>query len=266
MEAVTESIPVEAELSYPITVTFNEAMILFLKQERIYLRHHNQIEGVLGMGQPITFTHPIHVEPEATLPSGNFWSSGAFSYCRSPHVAQDTDVGRYCSVAEGVQITSFEHPTDHISSHLFTHAAKYTRAIERIHGCSPDPTPFAADRGPVRIGNDVWIGQRVTIRRGVTIGDGAIVAAGAVVVNDVPPFAVVGGVPAKVLRYRFPEKTIERIHRVRWWDYHVADFAGLDSGDPERFLDGLEGYVAEGLERYTPTRFNLPVIFSVLAA
>lgn len=257
--------PVQAELTYPFTVTFNESMILFLKKERIYLRHHNQIEGVIGMGQPITFTHPVYVEPEATMPDGGFCSSGAFSYGRSAAVAQDTEVGRYCSLAQWIQTTSMEHPTHHISSHPFTHAAQYTNAIERIHGCSPEPVPFEADRGPVRIGNDVWIGQRVTIRRGVTIGGGAIVAAGAVVVSDVPPFAIVGGVPAKVLRYRFPEKTIERIQRLRWWDYHVADFAGLDSGDPDRFLDGLEGYVAEGLERYTPTRFNLPLIFSVLA-
>jgi len=257
---------VNQEPAYPFTVPFNEAMLMFLKQERIYLAYHNKIEGVLRSGQPITFLNPVHVEPEATMPPGYFWSSGAFSYCQSnSYVDSDTEVGRYTSIATEVQITGYEHPTDHISTHVFTHQDYYNAAIARVHGCAPDAAPYERSRGPVRIGNDVWIGQRVTLRRGVTIGDGAIIAAGAVVVRDVPPFAIVGGVPAKVLRYRFPEKTIERIQRLRWWDYHVADFAGLDPSDPERFLDGLEGYVAEGLERYAPTRFNLPLVFSVLA-
>jgi hypothetical protein len=164
-----------------------------------------------------------------------------------------------------MQITGYEHPIDHISTHVFTHQHSYTDAIARVHGSAPDPVPFERSRGPVRIGNDVWIGQRVTIRRGVRIGDGAVIAAGSVVVKDVPPFAIVGGVPARVLRYRFSESLIERIQRVRWWDFHVADFAGLDASDPERFLDGLEEQIALGLERYMPTRFNIPLTFSVLA-
>lgn len=257
----------DAELTYPFTVHFNEAMLLFLKRERIYLGFHNQIEGVIAGGQAITFTHPIYVEPEAAMPRGSFWSSGAFSYCQSTsYVDQDTQVGRYSSIAAEVQITGYEHPLGHISTHPFTQAAYFTDAIARVHGCAPDPVPFERSRGPVRIGNDVWIGQRATLRRGVTIGDGAVIAAGAVVVNDVPPFAIVGGVPARVLRFRFPEALIERIQRLRWWDYHVADFAGFDSGDPERFLDGLEQRIAEGLEPYAPTRFNIPLIFSILAA
>lgn len=255
------------ELTYPFSVRFNEAMLVFLLRERIYLAFPNQIEGMIERGHVVHFEHPIYVEPEASMPPGHFWSSGAFSYCRSTDlVDQDTQVGRYCSIATEVQITGYEHPADHISTHLFTHRHPFNDSIAQIHGRAPDPVPFERDRGPVRIGNDVWIGQRVTIRRGVTIGDGAIIAAGAVVVNDVPPFAVVGGVPARVLRYRFPEKTIERIQRVRWWDYHVADFAGLDASDPDRFLDGLEERVAQGLERYAPTRFNLPIVFSVLAS
>ena len=74
-------------------------------------------------------------------------------------------------------------------------------------------------KGQILIGNDVWIGSGVTILGGVRIGDGAVIAAGAVVVKDVPPYAIVGGNPTKIIKYRFPKETIERLRRIAWWDW-----------------------------------------------
>lgn len=68
------------------------------------------------------------------------------------------------------------------------------------------------------IGNDVWIGANAIILQGVTIGDGAIIAAGAVVTKDVPPYAIVGGVPAKVIKYRFSDEVILKLLQIKWWD------------------------------------------------
>ena len=92
-------------------------------------------------------------------------------------------------------------------------------------------------KAPPVIGNDVWIGMNAVIMRGVTVGDGAIVAANSVVTRDVPAFAVVGGVPAKVLRYRFTPEVIADLQEIRWWDWPSSKLKQFiaDFGNPVEF-------------------------------
>jgi acetyltransferase-like isoleucine patch superfamily enzyme len=78
-------------------------------------------------------------------------------------------------------------------------------------------------RGPITIGHDVWIGRRAMIMSGVTIGNGAVIGAGAVVTRDVAPYSIVGGVPAKLIRFRFEQPTIDALQRIRWWDWPDDD-------------------------------------------
>lgn len=111
----------------------------------------------------------------------------------------------------------------------------------------------------IKIGHDVWIGARVLITRGVHIGNGAIIAGGAVVTKDVPAYAIVGGVPARILRYRFPEEIIERFQKLKWWNYNVLNIQGLDFSDATGCLNILEKLVESGeLEKLNPktVRFN----------
>jgi tetrahydrodipicolinate N-succinyltransferase len=92
----------------------------------------------------------------------------------------------------------------------------------------------------MNVGNDVWMGHHVNIMGGVTVGDGAIIAAGSIVTRDVPPYAIVAGVPAQIKRYRFSDKTIERLLRAKWWELELADLSELPFRDIERCLDAIE--------------------------
>ncbi|WP_419956643.1 CatB-related O-acetyltransferase [Novosphingobium rhizovicinum] len=252
-------------VSYPVNVRFNERMQAALDERAIYLSHHNRIRDVIPLGTQIRLSVPVHVEPFATLENGGFWNCRAFSYSRSI-LPQATRVGRYCSISWNVSVLGIAHPMHHISTHLFTFREHYARGIRERVGRAPEPAAFEPERGPVTLGHDVWIGQDVLIQQGVTVGDGAVIAAGSVVIRDVPPFAIVGGNPARVIRYRFDEATVERIQRVAWWRYHVADFAGLNVADPEGFLDGVEDRAAAGtLLPWSPERIDLAALFASLA-
>jgi acetyltransferase-like isoleucine patch superfamily enzyme len=119
-------------------------------------------------------------------------------------------IGKYCSISTQVLIfLGSEHRTDWISTYPFPILWREANSIKG----------HPSSKGDVRIGNDVYIGYHVLILSGVTIGDGAVIGAGSVVASDVPPYAIVAGNPAHVLRYRFDEETIKKLLKIRWWDW-----------------------------------------------
>jgi len=142
-------------------------------------------------------------------------------------------IGNFTSIARDVTvITGGTHPVDWVSTYPF-------RINWHLPGAREDGLP--ATNGDVVIGSDVWIAEGATILSGVTIGDGAVVCARAVVVKDVPPFAIVGGVPTKVIRYRFPPSVVEELLRIRWWDWTDEEIRSvvplLSSPDMQSFLE-----------------------------
>ena len=131
------------------------------------------------------------------------------------------EIGRFVSIGPNFKIIYGNHPTDKFVS---THPAFYVK--QRPAGrCYVNENKFAEIRYwdeqkgiLAKIGNDVWIATDVRFLSGVSIGDGAVICAGAVVTKDVPPYAIVGGVPARIIKYRFPKETIEFLNSFHWWD------------------------------------------------
>ncbi len=144
-------------------------------------------------------------------------------------------VGSFCSIGPDVLfIARAGHPTDLPSTFPF----RARRFADATGG------EDALAKGGTAIGNDVWIGARAIVMGNLCIGDGAIVAAGAVVTKDVPPYAIVGGNPARLIRYRFAEDTVARLLKIAWWDWpdetigeRLADFYGSADAFAERFSE-----------------------------
>lgn len=180
---------------------------------------------------------------------------GAYSYFRSGIVRRLESVGRYSSIGPNVIIGETEHPVDWFSTSPF----QYSKAWRKRHFHLPSATadtwrlPDAAsalrpDQSTVVIGNDVWIGANVLIRCGVTIGNGAICAAGSIVTSDVPPYTIVGGVPAKPIRLRVTEDIAHKLLQTQWWNYDAGDLAGLPFHDVASAIHQLEQRISNGLQ------------------
>jgi len=156
---------------------------------------------------------------------------GDFSYVNCGAIVASGEFGRFCSVGPYAVIGMPNHPTDFLS----TSPRLYGR--KNVFGA---PSQWTDISHPPQIGSDVWIGAFAFVRQGVRIGHGAIVGAGAVVTHDVPPYAIVAGVPARLIRSRFSPPIVAELLETRWWERSEHEL----SRDPSRFQHAWRGFTA----------------------
>ena len=173
---------------------------------------------------------------------------GAFGYSLS-ELPPSVSVGRYGSIGANVEFIESQHPTDWATTSPFSYSPYGLEGVKDhllAQGVTSFPLHAAAPfmPQPVSIGHDVWVGQGAMLMGGITVGDGAIIAARAVVTSDVPPYAIVGGAPARLIRMRLPDAVAERLQALEWWRFGPDVLHPLDVRDPETFAERLEDLIA----------------------
>ncbi|MCL1797158.1 MAG: CatB-related O-acetyltransferase [Eggerthellaceae bacterium] len=225
-------------------ISVNQAILDLLSSRNVLMlssRYHRDIS--IKIGDTLVFADDLEVCPYTTFMAGNvLFNMGSFSYSRSElggdadrNNVQQVQIGRYCSIADNVRIFQGNHLMDKYTTSSFVysfpsfrHETKHIKERAKEKGIEKPPAIALGDDDvcqTVKIGNDVWIGSHVALKPGISIGDGSCIGTGALVTKDVPPYAIVAGVPAKIIKYRFDDRIIEQLLALRWWDYDFLDFA-----------------------------------------
>jgi virginiamycin A acetyltransferase len=196
---------------------------------------------------------------------GELHSRGSFSYQMNGHT--NFPMGRYCSVGT-VRVLGERHQMEHVTmSPLISRPSRQSMgwAMVDLLGGRSDLVPVTVPTKPVPVlEHDVWIGIEVLLARGIRLGTGCVVGSGAVVTKDVPPYAIVAGNPARIIRMRFSETTVSRLLLSRWWELHPRVLFDFDARNPDRFLDQLD--TAPGLPHFSPKTLTWEAIRALIVA
>ncbi|WP_412462282.1 CatB-related O-acetyltransferase [Pseudomonas sp. SC11] len=168
---------------------------------------------------------------------------GAHSYIRSgTKLSVISEIGRFCSIGSECTLgqEKHTHPTDWVSTHPFQYET--------------GDLSYSPNLSWATVGHDVWIGHGATVLEGVEIGTGAIIATRAVVTKNVPPYAIVGGNPAKIIKYRHSSEVIERLLQSKWWNFDIEYLRSLPLNNAEQFLKAIDGSPSLPLGRYSRLR------------
>ena len=194
------------------------------KLAREFKRLSNQL---FGTNYPLNSTNTLedNVLLDKSVVLMSHIKIGRGTYLRRDVFVDDyTEIGRYCSIANDVIIAASEHPVTNFSTHPISY----------------DVENYPNKETKTIIGNDVWLGTRAIIKKGVKIGNGAVVASGAVVTKDVPPYAIVAGVPTKIIKYRFDEDTIKALLETEWWNFPLEKLQDMKNLPIEEALKKLQ--------------------------
>lgn len=198
-----------------------------LRSHRIYFSL-NRDQPQMQDEDRITYADDLRLESYTTyMKNHSLCSMGAMSYSWS-YLPEWLKVGRYTSIAGGLRFIGARHPYERITGSPVTFDYNFDLVVDSLSDHQIHDFNFQAPDiifyDSAEIGHDVWIGDNVVLSTAVKIGNGAVIAANSVVVKDVPPYAIVGGNPARIIKMRFPDEVIQRIQAAEWWKYHFGMF------------------------------------------
>ncbi|EKO3980632.1 CatB-related O-acetyltransferase, partial [Vibrio fluvialis] len=208
----------------------HESLKQYLRENSIQFDYFNKnyVPDILDISDD------IEIEPScAFLNTNTLHSMGRLSYSHA-NLPANTIVGRFCSIANSVSVMGINHPMDRFSTSSITYDDSFAIFGDFFKSNNLKFNPvdsLCIDKGRVKIGHDVWIGEAALIARGVSIGTGAIIAARAVVTKDIPPYSIVAGIPAKIIKYRFSKEVIDRLLYSEWWNKEVEFFNNVLADD-----------------------------------
>ena len=245
-------------------ILITESVADLLERRRIYVGWHAPRTLI---GKTLSIGVDARLEPYSQIFSGGvLYTIGTGSFCHSAFDDPELTMGRYCSIAPWCTIFGERHPIERVTTSDITYAigGRARLALEAIQRDFNPP----AGRSNInwnwlspKIEHDVWIASDVKLARGITIGTGAVIGAGAVVTKDVPPYAIVGGVPARVIKLRFAEKLVARLLASEWWQYDPGTILSLQPfEDVETFLDALDEKKTAGLQPFRPEVLTFEIL------
>lgn len=241
-------------------------LMTLLHGKKILLKHNcpppaRGTYGWLTEGHELAVSSNVTIEQNVGLyggpyrpmvggrPSSGFTSVGAFTYSYSP-LPDGCRVGRYCSISTGLRFIDSSHPLDLITSSAITFRPNNDLFKDFVtEGLKSYAAGYrTTNRQYPSIGNDVWIGSNVTLAMGIELGTGSVVATNSTVTKNVPPYAIVGGNPAKVIKMRFADEVIRRLLDSNWWNYNPGQVL-QDVREPISIL--LEKFEAGRVDPFT---------------
>jgi len=199
-------------------------MQVLISKERL---HEHGLDPITSVFSPFRFEPPIQLQGVTIAAEV---SVGQHSYMNNGYIRDRTSIGRFCSIGRNVAIAAGDHPLDCLTTHPIAWKT-------RRHPGRPEWSKRSAKHSTTEIGNDVWIGDNAVVLSGIHIGTGAAIGANAVVTKDVPPYAVVAGVPARFIRRRFDEEIVNRLLAAEWWLLPEEAIRTLDITNIEECLE-----------------------------